>query len=170
MTAEQSRAERIFVAVGTSLDPFDRLLRLLDELRESGEVGLPIFAQSGSSRYRPRSYPCEAYLRADEMEAQLREARVIVCHGGAGILGTCLQLRRRPVVFPRRVGHGEIVNDHQLELCQEMLAQDRIYLAEDRAGLLQAIKRALADREVPPPPGGDRLRAAIGDLLRRMAG
>ncbi len=158
----------IFAAVGTSLFPFDRLLRMLDELSEEGAIALPIVAQSGHCTYVPRQVQAIRFLPAPELETRIAAARVVICHGGAGLIGTCLLLRRRPVVVARRAGFGEIVNDHQLELCAEMAGQGRIFLAEDKAGLSAAIGKALADRDTPPPPGGDRLRGAVAAVLEEM--
>lgn len=166
----------LFVAVGTSLDPFDRLLRILDELYEERRIPCPALAQSGHSRYVPRNYQAIAFMPDREMEQRVRRARAIVCHGGSGILGTCLLLGRRPVVFPRRAAHREIINDHQLELCQALLAQGRIYLAGDKAELSTGLERALGDRQGDRQPDrhpdrlpGARLKAAIADLLTGLA-
>jgi UDP-N-acetylglucosamine transferase subunit ALG13 len=165
-------APALFVTVGTSLDPFDRLLRMLDELAEAGRVPREILAQSGTCRYVPRSYPTVPFLSQEEIESLCARAQVVICHGGAGSIGTCLLLRRRPVVVPRRAALREIVNDHQLELCRRMAQEGRIYLAEDADTLAAAIDQARQARsatEPPPPPGGDRLRRAIADLLQRIA-
>ena len=159
----------VFAMVGTSLSPFDRLLRMLDELRGEGAIALPVVVQSGHCRYVPRHLAKFSFLPAPELEARIAAARAVVCHGGAGSIGTCLLLQRRPVVVARRVVLGEIVNDHQLELCAEMAKAGRIFVAEDKAGLRAAIDRASADREVPPPPGGDRLRGEIAEVLRQIA-
>src|SRR5207244_1319041 len=113
MPARSSEDPLIFISVGTSLDPFDRLLRMVDELCAAGRPPGPILAQSGSSRYAPRHFAAVPFLPADELHAAVRAARVVICHGGAGSIGTCLQLRKRPVVVPRRAAQGEIINDHQ---------------------------------------------------------
>lgn len=158
----------ILVSVGTSLDPFDRLLRLLDELVGDGALPLPLFAQLGHSRYQPRAYAGVPFLPAQDLEDRIRAAAAVICHGGAGIIGSCLQARKRPVVFPRRVAHGEIVNDHQLELCEAMLAERRIYVAEDRASLIAGVDAALRPGETLPPPGGERVRARVAELLGQL--
>lgn len=168
-TGEAAGAPFVLVAVGTSLDPFDRLLRLMDELCQSGALALPVFAQLGHTSFRPTAYAGVPFLPADELEARIRAAAAVVCHGGAGLIGSCLQARKRPVVFPRRAAHGEIVNDHQLELCAEMQAQGRIYLAEDRASLLLGLRAALAPTEAPPAPGGERLRQRLAQVLAGIA-
>jgi len=162
-------SEQVFITVGTSLDPFDRLLRMVDDLCAAGRIPRSILAQTGACRYRPRCFPTVPFLPADELMEHTRSARVVICHGGAGSIGTCLLLRRRPVVVPRRVAHGEIVNDHQLELCRRMAKEGRIYLAEDPESLAAAIGLALRGDEAPPPPGGDRLRAAIAAILTDLA-
>jgi UDP-N-acetylglucosamine transferase subunit ALG13 len=162
----------VLVTVGTSLDPFDRLLRLVDELCAPGGplAGLPVFAQSGACRYAPLRFGTVPFLPAPALEARIRAARVVLCHGGAGTIGTCLALGKRPVVVPRRAAQGEIVNDHQLELCRRMADEGRIYLAEDGAALAAAVRAALAAKEeAAPRGGGDRLRAEIGRLLSTIA-
>src|SRR5579883_2531447 len=131
-------APAIFLTVGTSLDPFDRLLRMADELVAQGRLPGPVVAQTGHGRYAPRHMQAVPFLPAAEVERLVAAAGAVICHGGAGSIGTCLLLGRRPVVVPRRVQHGEIVNDHQLQLCRAMAAQGRIYVAEDPDGLALA--------------------------------
>ena len=172
MPAPSSEAA-VLVTVGTSLDPFDRLLQLVDELCAPGQVlaGLRVLGQSGACRYVPRRFPVVPFLPAPELEARIRSARVVVCHGGAGTIGTCLALGKRPVVVPRRAAQREIVNDHQLELCRRMAAEGRILLAGDRTALAAAVAAALAApaEDAPVRRGGDRLRAEIARLLRALA-
>lgn len=190
--SSEAPAGEVLVTVGTSLDPFDRLLRLVDELcAEGGPLcGLPVFAQRGACRYEPRRYETTPFLPAPALEARIRAARLVICHGGAGTIGTCLALGKRPVVVPRRAAQREIVNDHQLELCRRMAAQGRIYLAEEDGALGSAVAAALRDAAAAPAPGagdqpspdgaapgagaggprgGDRLRAELARLLREIA-
>jgi UDP-N-acetylglucosamine transferase subunit ALG13 len=177
MSAASSEDPRVFITVGTSLDPFDRLLRMIDDLIAEGKIPGPALAQIGACKYRPAHYATVPFLPAPELEAYIRRAPVVICHGGAGSIGMCLQAGRRPVVVPRRVAHGEIVNDHQLELCRRMQAEGRIWLAEDPASLAQAVDAALAALHDPGPDqdqdqpraGGARLKAAIASILAEIA-
>ncbi len=155
----------IVVTVGTSSRPFDRLLRWLDELADSGELAAPLFAQHGAS-VAPRRFPGSAFLPAPELEARLGRARLVICHAGAGALGTCIKYGLRPLVVPRLGRYGEAVNDHQLELARALAAQGRAVLCPDRAALLTALRTALAT------PHGGRLTseaAPSGELLKEVA-
>ncbi|MCS6912181.1 MAG: glycosyltransferase [Myxococcales bacterium] len=169
MSAASSEATAVLVTVGTSLDPFDRLLRWVDLLCAQGRLPGPVFAQSGSCRYVPRHFKAVPMLPAPELLALIAAAGAVVCHGGAGSIGTCLQLGRRPVVVPRRAAEGEVVNDHQLELCRRLAAQGRILLAEDPEALARGVALALREAPLPPQRGGERLRQEIARLLSTLA-
>lgn len=163
------------LAVGTSPEPFDRLLRAVDDLCLAGRAPHRVFAQIGHGRHRPRGYEAVPFVPAAELERLIAAARAVICHGGAGIVGSCLQAGQRPVLFPRRAAHREIVNDHQLELCQEMERQGRAYLAEDGEALHRALGEALAARGSgavfmkTAAPGGAELKARIAALLAQIA-
>lgn len=160
-----------FVTVGTSLDPFDRLLKMLDSLGDKGALPLPLLIQSGNCTYVPRHGSSLRFLDEESLFAAIGGASVVLCHGGAGSIGMCLQLGRKPVVIPRRVAHGEIVNDHQLELCRAMLHKQRIYLAEDEPSLEVAIHNALTEgtRGQEKPARSLPLVREIASLLQKLA-
>jgi hypothetical protein len=124
-----------------------------------------VYAQHGASA-APRRFPGQALLPAPELEARIRGARVVICHAGAGVLGTCIKHGRRPLVVPRLSRYGEAVNDHQLELGRALAATGQAVLCPDRASLATALRDSLAT-----PPGGRVApgAAARRDLLRELA-
>jgi UDP-N-acetylglucosamine transferase subunit ALG13 len=150
----ESGAE-IVVTVGTSSRPFARLFTWLEELGASGELPAPLFAQRGPSP-ASRHVPSLPFLPAPELEARLARARVVICHAGAGALGTCIKYGLRPLVVPRLAGYGEAVNDHQLELAAALAAQGRAVLCPDRAALAAALRAALQT-----PHGGHVIADAL---------
>lgn len=133
----------IVVTVGTSQRPLDRLFRWLDALCASGELTTPLYAQHGASA-APQRFPGVAFLPAPELERRLSRARVVICHAGAGALGTCIKYGLRPLVVPRLSRHGEAVNDHQQELAAALAAAGRAVLCPDRGSLAAALRAALA--------------------------
>lgn len=164
--------DEVVVTVGTSGRPMERLLHWLDELCASGELTAPLFAQHGASA-APRRFPAAAFLPAPELERRLARARVVVCHAGAGALGTCIKYGLRPLVVPRLSRYGEAVNDHQQELGAALSAQGQAVLCPDKATLAAALRAALAT-----PQGGRveahaapraQLVAELAALLRRLA-
>src|SRR5215210_4305165 len=58
----EAGGEGTFVAVGTRHEPFDRLLRIVDDAVADGLLPGPVIAQSGHSRYVPRHYETTAWL------------------------------------------------------------------------------------------------------------
>lgn len=135
----------IFVTVGTSSRPMDRLLRWLDELCAQGQLQLPIFAQTAGATYRPQHFSAQPFLPAEELTERLSRAQVVICHAGAGTLGQCIKLGQRPLLVPRLQRFGEAINDHQLMLAQALARQGQAVLCQDREQLAAALQ--LVQRE-----------------------
>jgi UDP-N-acetylglucosamine transferase subunit ALG13 len=92
----------VFVSVGTDYHPFDRLSRWMDGWLEAGGAGVArCFVQTATSAV-PRLAEHRQYLGHAEMEAMVREAAVVVCHGGPGTIMLAATLGKRPIVVPRR--------------------------------------------------------------------
>ena len=53
----------IFVTVGSRNYPFDRLFKKLDELYEKGVLTDSMFAQIGTSTYKPKYYEYKDFIR-----------------------------------------------------------------------------------------------------------
>ena len=117
----------ILVTTGTNGTPFDRLLRELDDLAPGEEV----VVQHGPSSVRPREAKCVSYLPFEEMMRLIAEARVVVTHGGAGTVLATLREGHRPLVVPRRLVHGEAVDDHQFVFAQRLDRDGLVRLVED---------------------------------------
>ena len=97
----------ILVTVGMHTQPFDRLVRAADELACLAQDDMVI--QRGCASYLPRHSRHVDYVTEDQMLQWASEARVVIAHGGAGvILNTSRpapKIRRRPPASHRgRVG------------------------------------------------------------------
>ena len=122
----------IFVTVGTHEQPFDRLLKEVDRLRETGVIDEEVVVQSGFSEYQPRYCKCRKLFPYDEMTENVKKARIVITHGGPSSFIMPLQVGKIPIVVPRRKQFGEHVNDHQLEFARAVSErQGNIILAED---------------------------------------
>lgn len=105
----------VFVTVGTHEQQFDRLLEAVDRLVEEGAIADEVFAQIGYCTYEPRNIKWEKMLPYDEMQRHMREADVVVCHGGPSTFMDAMACGKTPVVVPRQACFGEHVNDHQVD-------------------------------------------------------
>jgi beta-1,4-N-acetylglucosaminyltransferase len=124
----------IFVTVGSSTVPFDRLLRASVGTREEELV-----VQHGASAVRPVGAECVEYLDYDEFVRLLRRARIVVTHAGVGSVMTALEHGRRPLVVPRLASLGEAVDDHQLTFARRADELGLVTLVEDVGELAATI-------------------------------
>ena len=152
----------ILVTVGTLHFPFERLLRAVDALPGDEEL----IVQSRAFGTRPARARCVEDLPYEELVAEIRRARVVVCHAGVGSILTALANGRRPIVVPRLGRYGEAVDDHQLEFGRRLAEAELVTLVEDPAELAAAVASPVA---APPHAGGaNRLALDVRATLERI--
>lgn len=105
----------IFVTVGTHEQPFDRLIKCVDELKRDGIIAEEVFIQTGYSTYKPQYCQWAKFVSYNEMTAKVKAARIVITHGGPSSFIMPLQQGKTPVVVPRQQKYGEHVDDHQIE-------------------------------------------------------
>ena len=108
----------IFVTVGTHEQPFDRLVKAVDELRAAGIISEPVMIQTGFSNYEPKHCEWREFLPYTEMKSNVEKARIVISHGGPASFLMPLQFGKIPIVVPRQLKFDEHVNDHQMEFTE----------------------------------------------------
>ena len=104
----------IFVTVGTHEQQFDRLICAVDNyasLHEDEEV----IIQSGFCTFHPTCCKSKAFMSYEDMAQCMKEADVVICHGGPSTFIEALIEGKTPIVVPREARYGEHINDHQKE-------------------------------------------------------
>ena len=110
----------IFVTVGTHEQPFDRLVSKIDELKRDGIIQEDVMIQTGFSTYEPKHCQWSRLIPYSDMVKYVREARIVITHGGPASFIMPLQIGKTPIVVPRQSQFGEHVNDHQVEFTRAM--------------------------------------------------
>lgn len=105
----------IFVTVGTHEQPFNRLIECIDNLKKEGIITEDVIIQTGFSTYEPKYCTWSKFLPYKEMEQNIREARIVITHGGPASFVMPLQIGKTPIVAPRQNRFNEHVNDHQVD-------------------------------------------------------
>lgn len=105
----------IFVTVGSRNYPFDRLFKKLDELYEDGILIDKMFAQIGTSAYRPKHYEYQDFISPEEFRQKVKEANILVSHGASGSIMTALNAGKKVITVTRLAKYGEHINDHQIQ-------------------------------------------------------
>lgn len=137
-------SEMIFVTVGTHPAQFDRLLKELDSLAEQGKIKEEVFAQVGHTNYVPKSKLIKTmdFIGLDEFKRKIREASLVITHGGEGSIGEALQQETPMVIVPRLKKFGEHTNDHQLELTRAIEEENAAIAVVAISELGKAIENA----------------------------
>jgi UDP-N-acetylglucosamine transferase subunit ALG13 len=155
----------IFVTVGTQL-PFDRLIGAIDAWA-SADSRIPVFAQIGPSRLRPRHIEYAQFVSPAECAQRMEDASAIVAHAGMGTILTALELGKPLLVLPRRAALGEHRNEHQLATAHRFAELGKLHVAFDESELPFALDELNRDVVQPrlgayaPEPLLKSLRAFI---------
>ncbi len=104
----------IFVTLGTHEQGMDRLLIELDRLIENKLIECDVIAQIGYSDYKPKNYKYKELISYDEMDDLVKNADIVITHGGPGSIFHAIQYNKTPIVVPRNPLFNEHVDDHQV--------------------------------------------------------
>lgn len=163
----------VLALVGTDHHPFRRLVGWTDRWYAGRPPGsVEALVQHGASP-PPARAPGRPFVPRDELDALLRRAAVVVCHGGPS---TIVEARRAgvvPIVVARSGALGEHVDDHQRRFAGMMAGRGLIALVDDEEALHAAVDAALlrplrTTGDAHPDPSEAALR--LGRLVDRLTG
>ncbi len=130
----------IFVSVGTHEQPFDRLIKYIDNMKKENIVEDEIIIQTGFSTYIPQYCKWEKLFPYQVMRKQVEKARIVITHGGPSSFIMPLQVGKVPIVVPRQKQFNEHVNDHQVEFANQVAErQGNIIVVNDISKLRSTI-------------------------------
>jgi UDP-N-acetylglucosamine--N-acetylmuramyl-(pentapeptide) pyrophosphoryl-undecaprenol N-acetylglucosamine transferase len=102
-----------------------------------------------------------------EVQALLRDASIVVCHGGTGSLITALRQGCHVIAMPRLSTLGEHYDDHQAEITEAFEKRGLIQVANSTEELCAALEAA---RNRPRTIATTEPEALIAFLRQRLAG
>jgi UDP-N-acetylglucosamine transferase subunit ALG13 len=142
-------APLLLVTVGTDHHPFDRLVRWVDGWVASShrrrDSGLTCLMQTGTSAPPAGVADWHDYFEFNALQAAMRVAAAVVCHGGPGTILGARHLGAVPIVVPRRHRLGEHVDDHQVAFSRRLAAEGGVFLAESEADLYGLLDRVVTE-------------------------
>lgn len=154
---------RVVVTVGSMHHPMNRLVTKLNEvLPEDAEV----VWQLGHTPAVPgmRATRIEEFVSHDELTQLMSEAHVVVCHAGVGSVLQAISVGKSPIVVPRRVEHGEHVDQHQEQIANRLgdlgLATSLAVEDLNADNVLAAAGRGVRNADFPSPLSLRSLRVA----------
>lgn len=108
----------IFVTVGTHEQQFNRLVEYMDKW--AAEHDEKVVMQTGYSTYEPKHCEWSKLYPYQKMVEMVKEARVVITHGGPSSFIMPLQIGKTPIVVPRQYKYNEHVNDHQVKFSNQV--------------------------------------------------
>lgn len=132
----------IFVTVGTHEQPFNRLIECIDQLKHDGLINEEVVIQTGYSTYEPQYCVWKKLYPYQKMLEFVKNARIVITHGGPSSFIMPLQIGKIPIVVPRRHEYDEHVNDHQVTFSKAVAERmGTIIIVEDTDELADTIRK-----------------------------
>lgn len=132
----------IFLTVGTHEQPFNRLIKFVDELIGKGFLDEEVFMQVGYSTYKPIHCDWKDFISYNEMNEYMEKADTVITHGGPATFMKALSLNKRTIVVPRLEKFNEHVNNHQLDFANKVKQKNyKIIVIEEINDLSAELKK-----------------------------
>ena len=131
----------IFVCVGSRKYPFDRLFIKLDKMCEAGQIKEEIFAQIGTSTYKPKSFKYKEFLSPEEFQEKINKADIVITHGASGSIMKALNAGKKVIAVTRLKKYGEHINDHQIQNNEAFASNKYVLAVYEMDELEQAIEK-----------------------------
>ncbi|MDO4282673.1 MAG: PssE/Cps14G family polysaccharide biosynthesis glycosyltransferase [Clostridia bacterium] len=129
----------IFVTIGTQKQQFTRLLEMLENSTELKND--EIVVQAGYTKYDSDRLRVLDFITFEKMEEYIDESEFVICHGGVGSIFTALKRNKKVLVVPRLSKYKEHINDHQLEICEQLEKDGFILYLKDEKNFDKMIRR-----------------------------
>jgi UDP-N-acetylglucosamine--N-acetylmuramyl-(pentapeptide) pyrophosphoryl-undecaprenol N-acetylglucosamine transferase len=144
-----AQLRKVVVSLGTFKNyGFERLVRrLLTILPPEANV----LWQTGDTDTRALGVIGHHAIPERELTQAIREADVLVAHAGVGTALAALEVGKCPVLVPRRLAHGEHVDDHQTQIATELGNRGLAVSAEADELTLEHLLAASATRVMTLP-------------------
>ena len=110
----------IFATVGTHEQQFNRLIKFIDELKRDKVIVEAVIMQTGFCTYQPKYCEWHKLISYKDMEKNVRDARIVITHGGPASFIMPLQIGKVPIVVPRQEIFHEHVNNHQVDFAKQI--------------------------------------------------
>ena len=120
----------IFVTLGTQDKSFERLLKQIDKEIERGTIKEKVIVQAGYTKYQSKNMEIFDLVSPDELDKLVSKARIIITHGGVGLILTGIKKGKTVIAAPRLKRYKEHTNDHQKQIIKEF--SDKGYILELR--------------------------------------
>lgn len=106
----------ILITLGTQDKQFKRLLDMVQEEIDKGNISDKVVVQAGYTKYESKDMEIFDLIDRDKFADLISKCDILITHGGVGSIITGLQNNKKVIVVPRLAKYNEHVNDHQKQI------------------------------------------------------
>ena len=106
----------ILITLGTQDKQFTRLLDMVQEQINKGNIQDKIIVQAGYTKYESKDMEIFDLIDRDKFADLISKCDLLITHGGVGSIITGLQYNKKVIVVPRLAKYNEHINDHQIQI------------------------------------------------------
>lgn len=128
----------ILVTLGTQHQEFTRLLDYIEKSKIKDEI----IVQAGYTKYKSKKMKMFDFIDYDKMAEYVRDADLIITHGGTGSITGPLKDGKRVIACARLAKYGEHVDNHQTEIVDVFADEKYILKLDENIKLDDLIKKA----------------------------
>lgn len=131
----------VFISVGTQKQSFRRLFHMVEESKVLQNQR--IIAQTGHTHFSSNRLETIPFMSIDLYKKYINESDIVICHGGVGTIFDALYLGKKILAIPRLAKYDEHVDNHQIEVCEELEKEGYILYLKEYELFDDVIKRLL---------------------------
>lgn len=110
----------ILITLGTQDKSFHRLLEIIEKQINLKNINEKVIVQAGYTKFESPNMEIFDLIDMDKFNNYLKEARIIITHGGVGSILTGLKYNKKIIAVARLKKHKEHTNDHQKQIIDIM--------------------------------------------------
>lgn len=133
----------IFVTLGTQDKSFSRLLDLIQEQIDNGNIKEKVIVQAGYTKYHSNNMEIFDYIDNEEFDKLIKKCDILITHGGVGSILTGFRANKKIIAVPRLAKYKEHTNDHQMQIVDNFYQKGyilKLYEDDDLAAVLKSVK------------------------------
>lgn len=108
----------ILITLGTQDKQFTRLLDVVQEQINKGNIKDKVIVQAGHTKYESKDMKIFDLIDRDKFTDLIAKCDILITHGGVGSIITGLQNNKKVIVAPRLSKYNEHINDHQIQIVE----------------------------------------------------
>ena len=162
----------IFVTVGTHEQPFNRLIKKIDDLVKEKVINEKVIIQYGYSTYNAKYCEMHKWISFDEMQEVLSDARIVVTHGGPSSFIDVLKDHTIPIVVPRQYKFNEHINNHKVDFVKFVASKMNniipIYHINDLGKAILEYDQLIGEKKNINHSNNEKFNVAIEKMVEEM--